>query len=145
MALGALLVAAGLAYWGAITYLTWRESTAPSTSTILRLRDGSQLPLVQPTPAQPQAQTQAQAGTKSPEASDGSMGKVPSAPVVTTSTTQEVPPAFLPPLDVAAPAIGVKWPVVLATNEHMPKFRGVGWLLGSGYPGMPGNVVLFGH
>jgi sortase A len=48
-------------------------------------------------------------------------------------------------LNVEVPSIGVKWPVVLGTNDHMPRFKGVGWLMGSGYPGMAGNMVLFGH
>lgn len=27
----------------------------------------------------------------------------------------------------------------------MPRFKGVGWLIGSAYPGEAGTVVLFGH
>ena len=43
------------------------------------------------------------------------------------------------------PKIGIDWPVVLSDNEHLPEFRGVGWLMGSSFPGVPGNMVLFGH
>ena len=36
-------------------------------------------------------------------------------------------------------------PVVLADNDNLPRFKGVGWYLGTGSPGFRGNVVLFGH
>jgi sortase A len=52
---------------------------------------------------------------------------------------------LLPPLRIAIPKIGVDRPIVLSDNEHMPKFRGVGWLMGSSFPGVAGNLVLFGH
>jgi sortase A len=51
----------------------------------------------------------------------------------------------LPPLRIEIPKIGVAWPVVLADNDDLPRFRGVGWLMGSAYPGQAGNIVLFGH
>ena len=51
----------------------------------------------------------------------------------------------LPPQRILIPAIGVDWPVVLSDNEHMPRFKGVGWFFGSAYPGQAGNLVLFGH
>jgi sortase A len=51
----------------------------------------------------------------------------------------------LPPARVRIPGIEVDWPVVLSDNEHLPRFKGVGWLMGSGFPGMSGNIVLFGH
>jgi sortase A len=53
--------------------------------------------------------------------------------------------APLPPKRIKIPRIGVDWPVVLSDNEHLPRFKGVGWLLGSAFPGAPGNMVLFGH
>jgi sortase A len=59
--------------------------------------------------------------------------------------TPESATAPLPPLRIAIPKIGVDWPVVLSDNEHLPEFRGVGWLMGSSFPGVPGNMVLFGH
>lgn len=42
-------------------------------------------------------------------------------------------------------SINVDWPVVLSNSKHMPRFKGIGWLLGSAYPGNPGNLVLYGH
>ena len=57
-----------------------------------------------------------------------------------------VPPAhILPPVRLRVPAIGVDSTVVLADNDNLPRFRGVGWFIGSGFPGFRGNVVLFGH
>jgi len=52
---------------------------------------------------------------------------------------------ILPPLRIEIPDIDADWPVVLADNSHMPRFKGVGWLMGSAYPGEVGNIVLFGH
>jgi sortase A len=52
---------------------------------------------------------------------------------------------LLPPVRIPIPRIGVNWPVVLSTNDHLPRFKGVGWFLGSAYPGAAGNIVLFGH
>jgi sortase A len=141
MVLGGLLVIAGLIYGGLIAYLNWRESASPSTGIVLTLRDGSQLPLVQPTPPQVPTRPPAQI----PAGAGNSGGILPAPQVVTTPTIQDTQQVFLPPLSVEIAAIGVKWPVVLGTNDNMPKFKGVGWLLGSGYPGVPGNMVLFGH
>jgi len=36
-------------------------------------------------------------------------------------------------------------PVVVADGSDLPRFKGVGWYLGTGYPGFHGNMVLFGH
>jgi sortase A len=141
IALGCLLVAAGLAYAGLIAYLTLRESASPSTSMVLRLSDGTKRPLVQPTPPQASAQLPPQ----SPGATYTSTSGLLTGPDVTTSTIKVASQARFPPLSLKAPAFGLNWPVVLGTNDSMPKFKGVGWLLGSGYPGVPGNMVLFGH
>ena len=51
VALGCLLILAGVAYFGAIKYFSWRESVSPSTSRVLVLKDGRRVPLRQPTVA----------------------------------------------------------------------------------------------
>jgi sortase A len=132
--IGCTLVLIGVGYGGSLAYMSWREQTAPSTQRVLVLKDGRQIPLVQPTSApvgQPARWTPAAVGTTG--------GAVPIAPRPASAV------ASLPPLRIAIPKIGVDRPVVLSDNEHMPEFRGVGWLMGSSFPGAPGNMVLFGH
>ncbi len=148
---GWLLIALGIAYGGLIGYLTWSESVSPSAKVTLALRDGRKIPLTQPTltlsarPSAPESpppsghpEVGSDAGQPSPTAlpSGGGHEQVTEAGAVYTP---------LPPKRIKIPRIGVDWPVVLSDNEHLPKFRGVGWLLGSAFPGAPGNVVLFGH
>lgn len=67
--------------------------------------------------------------------------QVRSAPV----PTPQPAPQPLPPDRISIPRIGVGWPVVLGDNDNLPRFRAVGWFMGSGWPGTPGNMVLFGH
>jgi sortase A len=59
--------------------------------------------------------------------------------------TPQAAGAGLPPERLRIASIGLDWPVVLADNTNVPRFKGVGWLQGSAYPGQPGNLVLFGH
>jgi len=69
---------------------------------------------------------------------DGGSGSAPAA---------APPPGrqALPPTNLRIPKIAVDAPVVLADNDNLPRFKGVGWYIGSGFPGFRGNVVLFGH
>jgi sortase A len=138
LTLGCLLIAAGVGYGGLLGYMAWQESTSPSTSRVLVLKDGQRIPLVQPTrqPAQP-TPTQYTLPSESSQASTSPLTITEAAP----STSVEV----LPPLRIEIPAVNVDWPVVLADNDDMPRFKGVGWLIGSAYPGETGNIVLFGH
>jgi sortase A len=133
VALGALLVCVGAAYYGWLGYLGWSEQRAPSNAQIVALPDGRQVVLAQPTaelpkPPQPTA-APAQAAAQAPAA----RGPTPPAQPV------------LPPERLQIAKIGLDWPVVLSHNDHMPEFKGVGWMLGSAAPGATGNMVLFGH
>jgi sortase A len=143
---GILLIVAGVAYGGLIGYLAWQESSSPSTSRILILRDGRQIPLTQPThQIKPPAESSSAAeptqtgGTTPPQSSSTDTSPVQNKPAASD------PVEVLPPLHVTIPGISVDWPVVLADNDHMPRFKGVGWMLGTAYPGEQGNMVLFGH
>jgi sortase A len=124
MTIGGLGTCLFLAYHGFAAYLGVREQQEPSARRVLQLADGQQIVLLQPT---------------------ASAASQPSAE--TTSPRQPAPstPALLPPEQISLPALGISWPVVLGDNENIPQFKGVGWLLGSGFPGQPGNMVLFGH
>ncbi len=130
--LGCLLVLLGLGYAGLFRYLTWREQVSPSTRQVLVLKNGREIPLLQPTSA-PRPATQAV------ELSNERRAEPSAAPTATPTA----PP--LPPKRIKIPKIEVDWPVVLSDNDHLPRFRGVGWLMGSAFPGAPGNLVLFGH
>ena len=120
--IGGLLVVLFLAYQGTVAYLSVREQEQPSTRRVLQLADGRQIALLQPT-----------VGAINPPSSPPSGLPVPAAA------------SLLPPEQISLASLGVSWPVVLGDNENMPQFKGVGWLLGSGFPGQPGNMVLFGH
>lgn len=150
LGLGGLLVILGLGYGGLINYLTWQESSAPSTSRVLVLKDGRRIPLVQPT--QPTLRSIPTATP--PVALPGGVPdpapalSPPPASIATPPGLSLAPAAtqaYLPPLRITIPRIGVDWPVVLSVNEQLPRFKGVGWLMGSTYPGFTGNLVLFGH
>lgn len=125
-----LAVALFLSYRGALAYATWREAVAPSTEQVLVTRDGQVIPLVQPTAA--------------PHPTMGAPGR-PAGDRADQQPQRESPGPILPPERLIIPAIEVDWPVVLATVDHLPRFRGVGWLAGSTFPGASGNLVLFGH
>ena len=101
-----------------------RERVSPSTAHILVTADGRAIPLAPPADGAISEPLAVREGVK-PAAAPGG--------------------ATLPPEQLIIPAIGADWPIVLATAEHLPRFRGVGWLMGSAAPGGPGNLVLFGH
>lgn len=118
-----------LGYQGWIASLAAQEASSPSTRQVLVTREGRTIPLAQPTVG-PAA-----------EAAGSALGAAPGAAPAPTP-----PPApILPPERIRIPDLDLDWPVVLATTDHLPRFRGVGWLLGSAFPGGPGNLVLFGH
>ncbi len=132
LGIACLCVLLGLAYLGWVRYLVYRERVSPSSQQVLMLKDGSSIPLIQPTAIVAERPLQRPAAATSAE-------PVPSAsPRVMTR-------AVLPPVRVVIPGIEVDWPVVLSTNEHLPRFKGVGWFFGSAFPGATGNMVLFGH
>ena len=166
LVLGWLLIALGLGYGGLMLYLTWHEGVSPSTDRVLVLNDGRRVPLRQPTPGDCGMQN-ADCGlpptavstpglqvTVTPDASLSDT--VESRPIIPSSAGAAQPEdksairnpqsaIVLPPQRLLIPAIGVDWPVVLSDNTHMPRFKGIGWLFGSAYPGQAGNLVLFGH
>jgi sortase A len=143
LAIGGLVVLLGVSYGTLVGYLMWRESSSPSTRQVLVLKDGRQIPLLQPTaaPRPPPPTALPTAPALVPDAA------VPDPLLTATVAPPTEPPApsYLPPLRIVIPRIEVDWRVVLADNDHMPRFKGVGWLMGSGFPGTPGNLVLFGH
>lgn len=132
MIMGCLALLIGIGYGGTIAYLSWREQVSPSTQRVLVLKDGRQIPLVQPANRVMVSPT----AVAPPGAS---------APLLTAAPVPVASAPRLPPERIVIPKIGVDWPVVLGDNDHLPRFRGVGWLMGSGFPGVPGNMVLFGH
>jgi len=51
----------------------------------------------------------------------------------------------LPPVALEIEKVGVDYPVVVASNAHLPQQPMVGWYYGSALPGTAGNSVLLGH
>ncbi len=132
LGLACLCALLALAYWGWVRYLVYRERVSPSSQQVLMLKDGSTIPLIQPTAVV------VDPPRGSPDATT-SAAPVPSLP------SDRATMAVLPPVRVVILGIGVNWPVVLSTNQHLPRFKGVGWFFGSAFPGATGNMVLFGH
>lgn len=145
---GGLLILLGIAYASLITYVAWREQSSPSTRQVLVLADGRRIPLIQPTPAadvletQPStASTPKNESTAQPSASASTSAIEPQqAPISTTAR-----PDLLPPERIEIPRIDLDRPVVLADKDSLPRFKGAGWFIGSGWPGVAGNMVLFDH
>jgi len=156
---GSLLIIAGTIYGGTISYMMWRESVSPSTSQVLILKDGTRIPFIQPTrPAeqaggtlasrtQPTSPRNGPSTLNNPEttAPGDNPGRAPSHEGNTGEGITSPSSAYLPPLRLTIASIDVDLPVVLSNSKHMPQFKGVGWLMGSSYPGNAGNLVLFGH
>jgi sortase A len=134
LALGSLSIFLGVAYGSLIGYLAHREQVSPSTQQQLVLKGGQQIPLIQP--------------TRVPVAVLPSPAHQPDQfiePRATPPPPSPTVPPLLPPERITIPRIEVDWPVVLSTVDHLPQFTGVGWLMGSAFPGAPGNIVLYGH
>lgn len=147
--LGCLMTLLGAAYIGFVQYLISQESASPSTSRVLVLKDGRRIPLRQPTSVPlskpptsiPRTPTAIGAVIYSPVAvaTEEITGGTPVA------SEQASEAQVLPPVRLYMPGISTDWPVVLSNGKQLPRFKGIGWLLGSAYPGAPGNMVLFGH
>ncbi len=138
MVLGCLLILAGVGYFGVLKYFSWRETVSPSTSRVLVLKDGRRIPLQQPTAApRPPATPTVQSAPPAP----GDVPQPAAAPRVSLAVQDQV----MPPVRLEIPSIKVNWPVVLNNGIDLPKFKGIGWMLGSAFPGAAGNMVLFGH
>lgn len=119
--LGLILGVGVIAYTIWVSQLRSQEQARPSTARSLLLPDGREVALVQPTPA-----------------------PVPSPnPAVPAQEALSV--GLYPPERISLPSIDTEWPVILGDNENLPQFPAVGWFFGSGFPGRPGNMVLFGH
>lgn len=131
LVLGCGCVMLGVAYGGMITYLTQREQVSPSTQQMLVFNGGQQMPLIQP--------------TSTPMVATPSPTPQPAQHSEPSPTASPSAPPLLPPERIIIPRIQVDWPVVLSTVDHLPQFTGVGWLMGSAFPGAPGNIVLYGH
>lgn len=153
---GCLVTLVGLLYTGTILYLDGRETASPSTSRVLVLKDGTRIPLAQP--QQPSIAAPATAVFASPmptwtlpgtaEAQQGGTaggGATPQPQAVAPEVTPAPERQVLPPVRISIGGIGADWPVVLSNGVQLPRFKALGWLLGSAYPGAPGNMVLFGH
>jgi LPXTG-site transpeptidase (sortase) family protein len=157
---GLCLLALGVtSYFVAIRYLAWRESESPSAGRVLVLEDGRRIPLLQPGYVEPPPQPDggnapspavprrsADIGEKkltpepahaqrTPPSRGGEAGALPDV----------AQPQVMPPIRLVIGETGSDWPVVLSNGVQLPRFKAVGWLLGSAYPGSTGNMVLFGH
>jgi len=121
----------GVAYGSFIGYLVHREQVSPSTQQMLVLKDGQQIPLTQP--------------TTPPVGSAPSSVRQLAQPMEPHATSTPAAPPMVPPERISIPRIDAEWPIVLSTVDHLPQFKGVGWLKGSAFPGAPGNIVLYGH
>ena len=142
--LGALIALLGLLWLGYVVYVEQVVARSPATLSIVQTSEGPAIlgayaggdQVVPPAPP-PEA-------TPTPASSANvAAGHASAAPPATPTPRASRP--ILPPTRLHIPSIGVNARVVLADNDNLPRFKGVGWYLGTGYPGFRGNVVLFGH
>lgn len=133
---GAVAYAAFVAWVGA---LAQQELQSPSTARVVLLADGRRLPL-EPSNAVLPAPTATRDAIRPTAVVDAAV------PAASADAAAPAPaPVLLPPERLLIPAIDASWPVTLADVDHLPAYRGVGWLFGSAFPGTAGNLVLFGH
>jgi LPXTG-site transpeptidase (sortase) family protein len=120
----------------------WRD---PSGRVYVNL-DGERVYLVQPTaivtPASSPPLAGGSAGTPIAAATERATSTSGAAPATAATATIEIP---LPPLQLQIDRIGVDVPVVLATNENLPRQRLAGWFFKSAFPATAGNTVILGH
>jgi len=129
LAIALILLGIGAAYMVWLNMLRDQERLNPSTERLLEVSDGQRIPMMQPDP------------TPVPTAE-----AIPvAAPDPGNTPAPSATPEVLPPERLIIPRINVDWPITPADVDHLPKFRGVGWIFGSAFPGMPGNMVLTGH
>lgn len=140
--LGALFLIPVVLWFGYTFYVEFIVGRSPGTISVIKTSAGEQRlgsyvggHQVVPGSAQPTPGTAAGETGGEAAAADGR------PPLPTADASAPV----LPPTRLLIPRIGVDVPIVLADNDNLPKFRGVGWYIGTGYPGFRGNVVLFGH
>jgi sortase A len=126
-AVALILLGIGAVYLVWMNMLRDQERLNPSTERVLVTTEGQRIPLTQPSP------TITAAAEAAPVAAD--------APRATPAPEADL----LPPERLIIPRININWPVTLADVDHLPKFHGVGWMFGTGFPGVPGNMVLTGH
>lgn len=149
-ALGTLAVLLGLAWFGYGLYIRWVVARSPATQAVIRTdrgearlgvyRGGDQVvPEVEPSPPLPTVPR----STPSAPARPVAVPTLIPSPALTATPVPAGP--ILPPLRVRIPKIGVDAAVVAGDADHLPRFKGVGWYIGSGFPGFRGNLVLFGH
>ena len=54
-------------------------------------------------------------------------------------------PTNLPPSRIRIGRIGADWPILLSDLNYDLRTQAVGWIVGSAFPGAPGNMVLYGQ
>ena len=154
----ALVAAPVLGVAGCNSYLLLYEHFRPSGKVYIRDAGGRQVELasrrVLATPSAPRPaesgpdkpRAAAQAADAGPRTASRPASR-PADPAPPTPAAGRKPPqpAVYPPRRLVIPSIGVSSPVVLGDNDHLPKFRAIGWYMGSAYPATRGNMVLFGH
>ncbi len=152
----ACLALAGALWLGYGLYLQLVVARSPATAPVIRTsdgvvqlgayEDGNQLvPTTTPEPRFGQQINEPQVVVLPPvptaRGADAASGSAPPSPAPVARSARPI----LPPTRLRIPRLGLDVPIVLADNDDLPRFKAVGWYVGSGYPGFRGNVVLFGH
>ena len=149
--LGGVCILLGLLWFGYGFYVQWVVARSPATLAVIRTNKGDARLGVyshgdQVAPLD--AATPEPAARVTPLAEPTAPAEIPILPLLSTATPSPTPGVdrpILPPTRVEIPKIGVDAAVVAGDENHLPQFKGVGWYIGSGYPGFRGNMVLFGH
>lgn len=84
-------------------------------------------------------------GNAAPVEIASSSGAAPSPASAAGSVAGPVQAAHLPPTQITIPRLGVSYPVTLSDYDYQLRFRAVGWIVGTAFPGEAGNMVFYGQ
>lgn len=133
---GALLIVGGLALLLGVALGSLRIYLAVQTATLppIAVSAPSGAPSAAPV-----------GGVAAPVEIASNSGAAPSPASSAGSVAGPVAAAHLPPTEISIPRLGATYPVTLSDYDYQLRFRAVGWIVGTAFPGEPGNMVFYGQ
>ncbi len=126
---GSLVLVLGVALGSVRMYLAWQTASLPPIEATLPVS----------APAAPVG------GVSSPVQIASSSGAAPSPSSGAGSAAGPVTPAHMPPTQISILKLGASYPVTLSDFDYHLRFKAVGWIVGTAFPGEAGNMVFYGQ